>query len=314
MSRSRHKVLVRTLLIAGFALFVLGAFAPAFSITRLVVFDSRFSLVSGIFELYRQNELFLAALIAAFSGLAPLVKFAGMWLALSSSGVSSRTGTALEHLGRWSMLEVFVVALMVVVVKLGAIASVSVHWGAYALAGSAIASLIASGMAVPKHDAHVVPGGWLTFASGLFFGGCAALLVPYALGRADVSEFFEAGFSAEPSCIERVLVGATVSMQSATSRDEHLGSLEAIDASECPEDFQDAFSAHRQAWRVAIDPAASESFLAGAFAAVKSWFVDDEIDAAVAQRTGVPAQVRSTWERMDAVAAEYGVQIRRPDW
>jgi paraquat-inducible protein A len=43
----------------------------------------------------------------------------------------------LSHYGKWSMLDVFVVALLLVIVKLGVLATVQVHYGIYmyALAG-----------------------------------------------------------------------------------------------------------------------------------------------------------------------------------
>lgn len=43
----------------------------------------------------------------------------------------------LSHYGKWSMLDVFVVALLLVIVKLGVLATVEVHYGIYmyALAG-----------------------------------------------------------------------------------------------------------------------------------------------------------------------------------
>jgi paraquat-inducible protein A len=39
-----------------------------------------------------------------------------------------------EQFGKWSMLEVFVVALLLVSVKLGALLSVEVHYGVYLFA------------------------------------------------------------------------------------------------------------------------------------------------------------------------------------
>jgi len=43
----------------------------------------------------------------------------------------------LSHYGKWSMLDVFVVALLLVIVKLGVLATVEVHYGiyTYAIAG-----------------------------------------------------------------------------------------------------------------------------------------------------------------------------------
>ena len=49
-----------------------------------------------------------------------------------------------EILGRWSMLDVFLMALGVAAVNLSLIADVHLHWGLYALAGGVVLSLIAT--------------------------------------------------------------------------------------------------------------------------------------------------------------------------
>ena len=62
-------------------------------------------------------------------------------LVLNSSTITQNTKKVLElmhRFGRWSMLDVFVVAILVVVVKLGAIGDVEKHLGLYAYAGAAI--------------------------------------------------------------------------------------------------------------------------------------------------------------------------------
>ena len=43
--------------------------------------------------------------------------------------------------GKWSMLDVFVVAILVVAVKLGAIAHVEMRYGLYAFAGSVLITM-----------------------------------------------------------------------------------------------------------------------------------------------------------------------------
>ena len=44
----------------------------------------------------------------------------------------------LSHYGKWSMLDVFVVALLVVIVKLGVLATVEVHYGIYLYAAAGL--------------------------------------------------------------------------------------------------------------------------------------------------------------------------------
>jgi paraquat-inducible protein A len=44
----------------------------------------------------------------------------------------------LSHYGKWSMLDVFVVALLLVIVKLGVLATVEVHYGIYMYAAAGL--------------------------------------------------------------------------------------------------------------------------------------------------------------------------------
>ncbi len=66
-------------------------------------------------------------------------------LVLSGSTITQNTKKVLElihRFGRWSMLDVFVVAILVVLVKLGAIGDVEKHIGLYAYAGAAILIMV----------------------------------------------------------------------------------------------------------------------------------------------------------------------------
>ncbi|MEE9447898.1 MAG: paraquat-inducible protein A, partial [Arenicellales bacterium] len=47
----------------------------------------------------------------------------------------------IQKLGKWSMLDVFVVAVLVVAVKLRAIAEVQMHYGLYAFAVSVLLTM-----------------------------------------------------------------------------------------------------------------------------------------------------------------------------
>jgi paraquat-inducible protein A len=80
--------------------------------------------------------------IALFSIILPIFKLAFLFklaLAKKTSNTSTRKLLELMHrFGKWSMLDVFVVAILVVVLKLGAIGDVERHIGLYAYAGAAI--------------------------------------------------------------------------------------------------------------------------------------------------------------------------------
>jgi paraquat-inducible protein A len=54
--------------------------------------------------------------------------------------------------GKWSMLDVFVVAVLVVTVKLGAIANVEMHYGLYFFSAAVILTMIITARIVKLTD------------------------------------------------------------------------------------------------------------------------------------------------------------------
>ena len=84
-------------------------------------------------------------IIAIFSLCIPVIKIASLLLILN---VEYKKGSFLdkslhiiETFGKWSMLDVFVVALLLVSVKLGVLAKVEVHYGLYVFAASVLLTM-----------------------------------------------------------------------------------------------------------------------------------------------------------------------------
>ncbi|MEZ5448938.1 MAG: paraquat-inducible protein A [Thiolinea sp.] len=129
------------LLLAG-GLFVGGVFSPLMELEKLWIFTNKFSLFSSLETLWYQHEHFLFWLLFLFSIITPLIKIAGLALVVNSpQGYQRRHKRflhALEVWGKWSMLDVFVVALLFVSVKLGSLANITVHEGLYLFAGSVV--------------------------------------------------------------------------------------------------------------------------------------------------------------------------------
>jgi paraquat-inducible protein A len=101
----------------------------------LIVFENSFSVVSGIIELFRNGQYPLFIVVLGFSVILPLIKIAILYLLLSRRGSNNqqigRYIDLMHEYGRWAMLDVMVVAVLVVTVKLGAVASIKVHAGLY---------------------------------------------------------------------------------------------------------------------------------------------------------------------------------------
>lgn len=137
--------LLRAVWLATLGLLVSGAVLPMFTFTKFYFFDDTFSLLRGIWYLQEQGEWFLFVLISLFSIALPLYKLALLWRMVDrlagTRDLPARKVRQLVVLGKWSMLDVFVVALLVVTLKIDAIAKVTVHEGLYLFACGVIGSM-----------------------------------------------------------------------------------------------------------------------------------------------------------------------------
>jgi paraquat-inducible protein A len=147
---------LRAALVVTAALLAVGLAAPIVTLKKFVVVENTFSVLSGIIQLAREGQWFLFLLIAAFSVLVPMLKILVLYRLLSRARrCDARTHRYLHwmHLyGKWSMLDVFVVAVLVVAVKLGAIASVEMRYGLYAFAASVLLTMLITARVVRLID------------------------------------------------------------------------------------------------------------------------------------------------------------------
>lgn len=96
--------------------------------------ENDYSIWSGVTGLWEDGELFLAAVVFFFSFVFPILKLLLLaWIWFGRMGLERRTRAvhALEELGRWSMLDVFAVAILIVATKLGPLAQVYPQPGVY---------------------------------------------------------------------------------------------------------------------------------------------------------------------------------------
>jgi uncharacterized paraquat-inducible protein A len=144
---------------AAFALAALVLYFPAILLPMLRIeklgSTVEDSLLSGIATLMQDGHYFVGGIVLVFSLIVPPIKlFALLLLSLASDWVHERhraiTYHVVELLGRWGMLDVMVVAVLVAYVKLGDTVTISPGPGLAAFATSVILSLIAS-MCFPPH-------------------------------------------------------------------------------------------------------------------------------------------------------------------
>ncbi len=138
------------LLATAFLLFIGGVFFPFFHVTKFWLFHDAISVVGGIITLFREEEYFLFIVLTLFTLVFPCVKLgllAIIWLEREHNlSRVQRLHRWVEHLGKWSMLDVFVVAILIVAMKSAAVAELHVGPGLYLFTFSVITTQFASAL------------------------------------------------------------------------------------------------------------------------------------------------------------------------
>jgi len=135
-------------LFASAVLLTVGWLVPVMTVRRLLFFEDRVSVIQALEVLWERGQFLLFFIMLIFSMLLPLVKIFlafRLWRDADVRGEKFEASLRrAEILGRWSMLDVFLMALAVAAVNFSLIADVHLHWGLYALAGGVVLSLIAT--------------------------------------------------------------------------------------------------------------------------------------------------------------------------
>ena len=134
-----------------------GLIAPLLTIKKFLFVENTFSIVSGVLQLLREGQYFLFAVISVFSIALPFLKIFLLFRLLNLQQLSSpRLNTYLHWMhqySKWSMLDVFVVALLVVAVKLGALASVEMRYGLYFFSAAVLLTMLVTARVVKLTEA-----------------------------------------------------------------------------------------------------------------------------------------------------------------
>lgn len=122
-----------TLLLAALGFFVAGIFRPFTSVTKLWLFENQISVFTGLITLWRASELFLFLILFVFTVMFPFVKINALlalwfWPRLDGEH-AKKMFHFVSHMGKWSMLDVFVVAILVLTVRSGGVARIKVQDG-----------------------------------------------------------------------------------------------------------------------------------------------------------------------------------------
>jgi paraquat-inducible protein A len=125
---------------------VIGIFAPVMTFKKLIFYKNTFSIHTGLVTLFKEGEYILFLIIFVFTILFPVIKILLLGLIhYCRSWPQEKMKKLLHYLSlvsKWSMLDVFIVALLVVIVRLGITGRVEVQWGLYVFAVSVILSTL----------------------------------------------------------------------------------------------------------------------------------------------------------------------------
>lgn len=124
----------------------LGLSLPAITLTHFHLMDDPYSILTGLADLWQNNSYFLFAVIAIFSVAFPYLKLVLLvflyFAPVKDPAHPSRLLQGLMVLGKWSMLDVMVVAIMVITLKSGFVVSASVEIGIYFFAASVVLTML----------------------------------------------------------------------------------------------------------------------------------------------------------------------------
>ena len=143
----RKRVDVPLLILSAFILLGTGLSLPLFHVTQMVFWKGSYSVITSIQELFKQKEYFLGGIILLFSVVFPITKLLSLfvlWTAKLSDPKRLAGLRWLEFLGKWSMLDVLILALTIVAVKLKSLATVRPQEGVYVFSVAILLSMIAT--------------------------------------------------------------------------------------------------------------------------------------------------------------------------
>ncbi|SLM31723.1 Paraquat-inducible protein A [Desulfamplus magnetovallimortis] len=177
MLKKQYQFLIFLLTFATLLLTV-GLVSPMITMSKFLYIRSSFSVLSGVYELLRNGQIILFVIVTVFSVVLPVIKIAFLFKILFNiKNASSKINSAshkiksnsdkinsdfdkinsdsdkinsdfdkslqrylglMHEYGRWAMLDVMVVAVLIVTVKLKAIATIKVHAGLYIFGASVL--------------------------------------------------------------------------------------------------------------------------------------------------------------------------------
>lgn len=120
---------------------------PAVSVTKLALFGETYSILDGVIAFWSGGRYGLFVLVFAFSVVLPIAKIAlGFWAwrrSAQSQPALERVLKLFATVSKWSMLDVFMVAVLVLALEGSVITTADIHVGLLLFAAAVVTSSFA---------------------------------------------------------------------------------------------------------------------------------------------------------------------------
>ena len=138
------------LMIAAFLLYFPANLLPVLRVESSIKGDQQSTIMGGVIQFWQERDYPVAFIIFTASVVIPIVKVLAL-VVLCLGARSGKSPRALmrryrvtEFIGRWSMVDVFVVAILVGVVQLGTVMTINPGAGALAFASVVVLTMLAA--------------------------------------------------------------------------------------------------------------------------------------------------------------------------
>ncbi len=146
--------LIKTLWFSGVIALLISWYLPLMTVSRFFIWQNELSILSAVGDLAAESHYLLMLVVFLASMLLPLSKYCLLgWLLFNKSLVKRdhssmntnshvRMSHWLHQMGRWSFIDIFVIALLVTGLKLRGLVEVDIEIGFYCFFYAAAVSLI----------------------------------------------------------------------------------------------------------------------------------------------------------------------------
>ncbi len=150
--RKPHSLPVTAVLLVLAAILYIPANVLPVMYTRTLIDEESDTIMSGVLALFQSGSWPIAVLVFVASIVVPLLKILALAIVLYSAWrpsarhrqQRSELYRLVEFIGRWSMLDIYAISLLVTLVQVQSFATIAVGWGAGAFGAVVVLTIVAA--------------------------------------------------------------------------------------------------------------------------------------------------------------------------